>query len=154
MVIDDRSIGAYSVGTMQTHRTFKRRDEEMPRYPRLDIDQSHAPLVQRLSNNNSGAAIALIDLLRRGRKFGVPVSSDTAWCLKMLDTLGIYGADLHTLWGDVCRCSADEMIMLLRACHDGCDGVSRDTIMEAITCCTQGAATHGSLRSVSEIPVL
>jgi hypothetical protein len=126
----------------------------MPQHSRLDIDRSHAPLVCRLANDNSGAAIALIDLLRRGRKLGAPVSSDTAWCLKMLDTLGIYGADLYTLWGDVCCRSVDQMCLLLRACHEGSDGVSRETIMQAIACCNQSAAYQGRVQSVSEVPGL
>lgn len=126
----------------------------MPQHSRLEIDRSHAPLVRRLTNDDPGAAIVLIDLLRRGRKLGAPVSSDTAWCLKMLDTLGICGADLYILWGDVCCRRVEEMSLLLRACHEGRDGVSRDTILQAIAYCTQGAASQGRVQSVSEVSSL
>jgi hypothetical protein len=93
-------------------------------------------------NDNSGAAIVLFDLLHCGRRFGEPVGEEVEWCLATLDTLGICGDDLNVLWCDVCRNSIDEMFSLLRACHEGCDGVSRDTIWQAITCYKQAAASR------------
>lgn len=125
-----------------------------PRHTQPDIDRSYAPLVRKLIDHDSGAAIALFDLLRYGRKFGVPVGSDTAWCLTMLDTLGICGANLHVLWGDVCHCSAEEMLSLLRACHEGGCGVSRDSITLAIECCNQAAVPPRGLQLISEVPGL
>ena len=126
----------------------------MPRHPQSEVDQSRVPLLRRLMNNNSGAAIALMDLLHCGRRFGEPVSEEVEWCLTMLDTLGICGDNLDIFWGDVCCRSLEEMSLLLRACHEGCNGVSRDTIGRAIACCRQETATFGELQSVSEVPGL
>lgn len=111
----------------------------MPGHTRLEVDRSYTPMVRRLTDGHSGAAVVLIDLLSRGRKIGMPVGEDTAWCLTMLSALGIYGADLHVLWHEVCGHSTEQMLTLLRACHEGCHGVSRDTIMHAIACCSQEA---------------
>jgi hypothetical protein len=106
-------------------------------------------------NNNSGAAaIALLDLLRCGRRFGEPVSEEVVWCLNMLDVIGICGDDLYVFWGNVCCHSVDEMSSLLRACHEGYSGVSCDTIWQAIACCKKGAVPLGELQLVSEVPGL
>lgn len=78
------------------------------------------------------------------------MGEETELCLTMLDELGIYGADLYVFWCDVCRHSIDEMCALLRACHEGCDGVSCDTIWRAITCSRQEAVPLGGLQLVSE----
>lgn len=155
--IDSLISGRYSVGTMLSswHRTIQGTGQAMtPRHTQPDIDQSYTPLVRKLIDHDSGAAIALFDLLRRGRKFGAPVGDDAAWCLTMLDTLGICGANLHVLWGSVCHCSTEEMLSLLRACHEGRCGVSRDTIAFAIECCNQGAAHPRELRLASVLPGL
>lgn len=155
--IDSLISGRYSVGTMLSswHRTIQGTGQAMtPRHMQSDTGQSYAPLVRKLIDHDSGAAIALFDLLRCGRKFGASVGDDAAWCLTMLDTLGICGANLHVLWGDVCHCSAEEMLSLLRACHEGRCGVSRDTITFAIECCNQGAAPPRELRPVSVLPGL
>lgn len=108
-----------------------------PRHVELDIDQTHTPMVRKLMNNNSSAAIVLIDLLSRGRRMCTPVGDEALWCFTMLDSLEIYGADLRVFWADVCGCNTDQMLAVLRACHEGCSGVSRDTIMQAIACCNQ-----------------
>lgn len=118
----------------------------MPRHTQPEIYRSYAPLLRRLMDNYSGAAaIALIDLFHCGRRLGEPVSEEVEWCLTMLDTLDIRGDDLYVLWCDVCRHSVDEMSSLLRACHEGCNGVSCDTIRQAIACCKQGAAPPGGI---------
>lgn len=116
--------------------------EMVPGHTQLDIDCSYAPLVQIVMDGDMGAAIVLIDLLSRGRKFGLPVAEDAAWCLRMLNALGIYGADLHVLWGDVCCRSTERMLTLLRACDEERCGVSRDSITYAISCCKQDAPTR------------
>lgn len=115
-----------------------------------EVDQGHALLLRRLMNDNSSAAIVLLDLLCCKRRLGEPVGKETELCLTMLDELGIYGVDLYVFWCDVCRHSIDEMSALLRACHEGCDGVSCDTIWRAITCYKQGTASLGELQLVSE----
>lgn len=111
----------------------------MPRHTGLEIDQTHVPMVRKLMNDNSGAAIVLINLLSRGRRIGTPVGDEAVWCLTMLDSFGIYGADLHVFWADVCGCNTEQMFAVLRACDEGCNGVSRDTILQAITCCNRVA---------------
>jgi hypothetical protein len=111
----------------------------MPRHTPLgiDIDRSYASMVRKLMDDDSGAAIALIDLLSRGRRIGAPVSDDSAWCLTMLDSFGICGANLYVFWSRVCDHSTEQMVTLLRACHEGCNGVSQYTIMQAIDCCNR-----------------
>lgn len=94
-------------------------------------------MVRKLMDDHTGAAIALIDLLKHGRKVGVPVGDDAAWCLMMLDAFGIYGANLYVFWNDVCEHSAEQMFKLLKACDEGCNGVSQDTVMQVIACCTR-----------------
>jgi hypothetical protein len=107
----------------------------MPRQTQLEIDLSYAPMVRKLMDDHSGAAIALIDLLSRGRRIGAPVGDDAAWCLMMLDAFGIHGANLYVFWNDICKHSAERMFKLLRACDEGCNGVSQDAIIQAIACC-------------------
>lgn len=107
----------------------------MPFLAQPDIGQSRAHLMHRLVDSNPGAAMALIDLLHCGRRFGEPVSEEVNWCLTMLDALSICGTDLDVFWGDVCCHSVDEMFSLLRACHEGRGGVSCNTIRQAIACC-------------------
>lgn len=109
----------------------------MPRHTGLEIDRTHAPIVRKVMNDNSGAAVVLINLLSRGRRIGAPVSDEAVWCLTMLDSFGIYGADLHVFWADVCGCNIELMLTVLRACNDECNGVNRDTVIQAIACCNQ-----------------
>lgn len=110
-----------------------------PTYTKLDIDRTHAPVVRKLMNDNSGAAIVLIELLSRGRGFGTPVGEEAAWCLTTLDSLGIYGADLHIFWVNVCDYSIERMRTVLRACDEGHNDMNRNSIMQAIACCSQGS---------------
>lgn len=110
-----------------------------PSYTELDIDRTHAPMVRKLMNDNSGAAIVLIELLSRGRRLGTPVSEEAAWCLTTLDSLGIYGADLHVFWVNVCDYSIERMCTVLRACDEEHNDTSRNNITQAIACCNQGS---------------
>ena len=126
----------------------------MFRHTQPQANRSHAPLLGRLMAGNSSAAIVLLDLLHCRRRFGEPVGEEIELCLTMLDELGICGTDLYVFWCDVCRQNVDEMSLLLRACQEGCNGVSCDTIWQAITCCKQEAASPGELQLVSEVPGL
>ena len=118
-------------------------------------NRSHALLLRRLMNNSSGAAIALMSLLHHERTLGEPIGEEVERCLTMLDTLGICGDNLCVLWFDICRHDVSEMSLLLRACHEGYDDVSHDTIWRAITCHQQGgAAPFGESQLVLEVPGL
>lgn len=125
----------------------------MTRHTQLELDGSRAPLLRRLMNNSSGAAIALMNLLLCGRRLGEPVGEEMERCLTTLDTLGICGDDLCVFWFDVCRHDADEMSTLLRPCREKYNGESCDAIWQAITCFRKGgAAPFGELQLVSEVP--
>lgn len=127
----------------------------MARHTQPELDGSRAHLLRRLTNNSSGAAIALMGLLLCGRRIGEPVGEEMERCLTTLDILGICGDDLSTFWFDVCRHDVDEMFSCLRACHKKHNGESRDALWQAITCFRQGgAAPLGELQLVSEVPGL
>lgn len=99
---------------------------------RNEDGQSHIHALNSLADGHSGAVIALLDLLRCGRDYQVPVSVDAAWCLRRLEALDIRGGALYRLWGEVCNCSAHSMIDLLRSCEDVSVDTTRDTVKGAI----------------------
>lgn len=127
----------------------------MARYTQTENSGSRTPLLRRLMDNSSGAAIALMGLLLHGRTFGEPIGEEMERCLTTLDILCIRGDDLCAFWFDVCHHNADEVFSLLRACRDEYDGVSRDAIWQAITCARQGRAVpFGGSQLVLETPGL
>lgn len=117
---------------------------------RPEIDLSHVPLVHKLRNNHAGAAMALMDLLRVGRRIGEPMDADALWCLGALEKLNIYGSDLYAFW---CFCdeSARQMIRVLRACNEGCYGLGYDDVRQAITSGSHGTLAIGGRELVSEV---
>ncbi|MNL18929.1 hypothetical protein D3C87_1401020 [compost metagenome] len=126
----------------------------IPRHTQLELDRSYAPLVQKLIDHDSGAALVIIDLLRTGRKIGAPVGDNAAWCLKTLDTLGVHGPDLYVLWGSLCDHSADQMVKVLRACCEQRCGLSCDLLTQAIACCNQGGTLDRRLQMILKVPGL
>jgi hypothetical protein len=147
---------AYSVGTVWPAQYAQEMGHfVMTQYLQSESNQNHAPLLRRLMNNSSGAAIALMGLLHHKRNLGDPIGEEIEQCLMMLDTLGICGDDLCTLWFDICHHDVAEVTSFLRACHEEYCGVSYGMIRQAITCCRQGiVAPLGEQQLVLEVPGL
>lgn len=98
---------------------------------RKEDSHSHIHALNRLADGHPGAVIALLDLLRCGRDYQVPVSVDAAWCLRKLEALDIRGGALYRLWGEVCNSSASSMIDMLRSCESALVDTTRDTVQGA-----------------------
>jgi len=86
---------------------------------KMNLDTGLVEGIMAMSKGNIGAANALSEMAQ-GWLEADPQSGFASFApLWFLDTLEIYGADIHVLWKDCCECKVERVVMLSRAIQIG-----------------------------------
>lgn len=98
---------------------------------RIELNDTMMDVMQKLAEGNFGAASVLKRVLSEGKG----IDPDCGWgepffMLLNIDSCGIYGAKLWTLYKEVCKENLSKMIACLRACQLGI--LSTSSLHEAV----------------------
>ena len=83
---------------------------------RVEMDDTDVSAMAKLSEGNPGALVALITMHKKGQNIDpdAALGGVTASILS-LDSLGIYGSQIHILWKYICREDVPKFMAVLRA---------------------------------------
>jgi hypothetical protein len=86
---------------------------------KITMGDSVLDILTKMSDGNPGAVVALSETISRNAEVDPDALMGSLNTLMLLDTWGIYGADIHVLYKDKCGCDVVKMIMLVRATQLG-----------------------------------
>ena len=83
---------------------------------KIKLSDSTMDVVVKMSNGNTGAMSAIMEMLKPENK-DIDPDSFMGGMMKVLslDTLGIYGTDIYILYNDICERNMIKMFAVLRA---------------------------------------
>lgn len=96
---------------------------------RIQLEDSMTTIIIKLSDENLGAAICLMEVVKNARQIDPDSAMGEYGSLLLLDTFGIYGSNIHVLFTDICDKDVVKFIAVLRACQLGY--ISRDILKSA-----------------------
>jgi hypothetical protein len=87
--------------------------------PRVELTDSVQDVLIKMSEGNSGALSAMIDILNKHESIDPQAAMGGLGAIMILDTWQIYGPDIYVLWNDKCKRDTRKMLLLMRATQLG-----------------------------------
>jgi hypothetical protein len=86
---------------------------------RIKLKDNTMCIMVKMSDGNPGALNALMDILTNSEKIDPDGAMGGLGAILLLDTYGIYGADIYVLHNDICNRKLNLTMACLRACQLG-----------------------------------
>lgn len=98
-----------------SHSAFKKNKT----MSKINLSDNTMDVIVKMSDGNPGAMDVIIKLLTQGDSIDINDVMGGVGKILLLDTYGIYGADIYVLYNDICERNLSKMVAVIRATQLG-----------------------------------